>query len=146
MRRTSAALLALLLALSIVIGPRATQAAATPAGYKDGFFGSAPGNDPTADKPQSKLWWNDGAWWAVMYNQTAGEWHIYQLSWPDQWIDTGTLVDTRANLACRCAVGWHEAVHCLAGALQLINQAGSRATATIRSAEPIRSTRLRSPS
>jgi hypothetical protein len=95
MRRLSAALLALLLGLSLLIGPRATQAAATPAGYKDGLFGSATGDDPTADKPQSKLWHNDGFWWAVMFNQSAGNWRIYKLSWPSTWVDTGTVVDTR---------------------------------------------------
>ena len=24
------------------------------------------GPAPTEDKPQSTLWWNDGAWWALM--------------------------------------------------------------------------------
>jgi hypothetical protein len=97
MRRISAVLLALLLALSIGSGPRATQAAATPAGYKDGSFGSATGDDPTADKPQSKLWYNDGFWWAVMFNQSAGNWRIYKLNWPSTWVDTGTVVDTRVT-------------------------------------------------
>ena len=97
MRRLSAVVLALLLALSIGNGPRATQAAATPAGYKDGLFGSATGDDPTADKPQSKLWHNNGFWWAVMFNQSAGNWRIYKLSWPSTWVDTGTVVDTRVH-------------------------------------------------
>ena len=35
------------------------------------------GDDPTADKPQSKLWHNDGFWWAVMFNPSAGSWRIY---------------------------------------------------------------------
>ena len=99
MRRRSAVVLALLLMLSIVLGfsPRATQAAAPPAGYKDGLFGSATGDDPTADKPQSKLWYNDGSWWAVMFNQSAGNWRIYKLTWPSAWGDTGIVVDTRAT-------------------------------------------------
>jgi len=80
--------------LSQVAPPR-TLAANPNVGYVDNPFGSAPGADPTADKPQSKLWWNDGAWWAVMFNQTANKWHIYQLSWPDTWNDTNTVVDTR---------------------------------------------------
>src|SRR5436190_18116751 len=97
MRRTSAVLLAGLLALTMLIGPRATQAAATPAGYQDGLFGSATGDDPTADKPQSKLWHNDGFWWAVMFSQSAGNWRIYKLSWPSTWADTGIVVDTRVT-------------------------------------------------
>ncbi|MEO7911346.1 MAG: Ig-like domain-containing protein, partial [Roseiflexaceae bacterium] len=99
MSRRSAALLTLLLVLSVMLGfsPRNTLAAATPAGYKDGLFGSAPGDDPTADKPQSKLWYNDGFWWAVMFNQSAGNWRIYKLTWPSAWSDTGIVVDTRAT-------------------------------------------------
>src|SRR3954451_17665561 len=99
MRRRSAALLALFLTLSIVLGfsPRNTLAAATPAAYKDGLFGSATGDDPTADKPQSKLWYNDGFWWAVMFNQPAGNWQIYKLSWPSAWNPTGIVVDARVT-------------------------------------------------
>src|SRR5215212_11066992 len=90
-----AMLVVLAVALLSQIAPPPILAANPNVGYVDDAFGSAPGADPTADKPQSKLWWNDGAWWAVMFNPTAGEWHIYQLSWPNQWIDTNTLVDTR---------------------------------------------------
>src|SRR5215217_3179956 len=99
MRRRSAVLLVLLLMLSIVAGfsPHNTLAAATPAGYKDGLFGSATGDDPTADKPQSKLWYNDGFWWAVMFNQPAGNWQIYKLTWPSAWNSTGIVVDTRVT-------------------------------------------------
>ena len=99
MKRRSAALLTLLLALSVMLGvsPRNTLAAATPAGYKDGLFGSATGIDPTADKPQSKLWYNDGFWWAVMFNQPAGNWQIYKLTWPSAWNPTGIVVDTRVT-------------------------------------------------
>jgi hypothetical protein len=79
-------------------------AAADDVGYVDFGFGSAPGNDPTADKPQSKLWHNDGAWWAVMFHQASGTWHIYRLSWPGQWLDTGTVVDDRP--ASRADVLW----------------------------------------
>src|SRR3954452_12598179 len=105
MRRTSAALLALVLTFSIAIGfsPRNPWSAATPAGYKDDVFGTAPGvdSDATADKPQSKLWYNDGFWWAVMFNQpvdqSTGNWQIYKLTWPSTWNPTGVVVDTRVT-------------------------------------------------
>jgi Big-like domain-containing protein len=99
MRRSIGMLIAVALAACLLgqVAPPAALAANPNVGYVDFGFGSAPGSDPTADKPQSKLWWNDGTWWAVMFNQAAGDWHIYQLSWPEQWIDTGTLVDTRPN-------------------------------------------------
>ncbi|MBD1590451.1 hypothetical protein HC744_00145 [Arthrobacter sp. S1_S22] len=53
-------------------------------------------NPPTADKPQSKLWWNDGAWWADMW--TSGGWKIHKLDRAaKKWVDTGVGVDNRAN-------------------------------------------------
>jgi hypothetical protein len=96
MRFSTAAILAFFLALFLALSP-ATPAtlAAGDVGYVDFSFGSAPGNDPTADKPQSKLWFNDGAWWGVLYHSGSGTWHIYRLNWPDQWIDTGVTVDNR---------------------------------------------------
>ncbi|GGH91196.1 hypothetical protein GCM10007170_06780 [Arthrobacter liuii] len=54
-------------------------------------------NPPTSDKPQSKLWWNDGSWWADMWTTGSG-WHIYRLDrGTHTWVDTGTLNDARGN-------------------------------------------------
>jgi hypothetical protein len=54
-------------------------------------------NPPTEDKPQSKLWWNDGSWWADMWTTGSG-WHIFKLDRAtDTWVDTGVLVDNRAD-------------------------------------------------
>ncbi|MDI3213430.1 hypothetical protein [Arthrobacter sp. AL12] len=54
-------------------------------------------NPPTADKPQSKLWWNDGSWWADMWTSGSG-WHIYRLDRSvDKWVDTGVLIDSRRS-------------------------------------------------
>ncbi|MBX7445449.1 MULTISPECIES: hypothetical protein [unclassified Arthrobacter] len=54
-------------------------------------------NPPTADKPESKLWWNDGSWWADMWTSGSG-WHIYKLDRASKkWVDTGVPIDTRAN-------------------------------------------------
>jgi glycosyltransferase involved in cell wall biosynthesis len=53
-------------------------------------------NSPTGEKPESKLWWNDGFWWGSLYNPTAGEYRIYRLNWGAQtWEDTGVALDTR---------------------------------------------------
>src|SRR6266487_1896791 len=35
-------------------------------GYQDGSTSGA-GNAATGEKPESKLWWNDGSWWASMF-------------------------------------------------------------------------------
>lgn len=52
-------------------------------------------NPPTSDKPQSKLWWNDGSWWADMWTTGSG-WHIYRLDrGTETWVDTGLLNDSR---------------------------------------------------
>jgi hypothetical protein len=64
-------------------------------GYVDAPFGNTPGIDVTADKPQSKLWFNDGFWWALMFDTASNTWHIYKLTWPNQWVDTGMMVDNR---------------------------------------------------
>jgi hypothetical protein len=77
-------------------GSRPVALAANPdIGFVDFKFSSSAGSDPTADKPQSKLWHNDGYWWAVMIADGASSWHIFRLDWPDQWVDTGVAVDER---------------------------------------------------
>ena len=54
-------------------------------------------NPPTADKPQSKLWWNDGSWWADMWTTGTG-WQIYRLDRPTKtWVSTGVTNDTRGT-------------------------------------------------
>ncbi|WP_426989107.1 PKD domain-containing protein [Pseudarthrobacter sp. Y6] len=59
------------------------------------YYGVA--NPPTSDKPQSKLWWNDGSWWADMWKSGTG-WSIYRLDRPTgTWINTGVVNDTRGN-------------------------------------------------
>jgi hypothetical protein len=54
---------------------------------------------PTTSKPESKLWFNDGFWWAVMAKRvsaTNNDYHIFRLSLrPQRWIDTGVVVDGR---------------------------------------------------
>jgi Ca2+-binding RTX toxin-like protein len=63
-----------------------------------GFQGPAyaPGTtgEPTTPKPESKLWWNDGFWWASMIR--SGEYRIFRLNLRTQtWSDTGVVLDTR---------------------------------------------------
>jgi hypothetical protein len=57
------------------------------------FTGELP---PTNDKPQSKLWYNDGRWWGDLFNTTTKTYHIYWLDLSSQnWMDTGAKLDTR---------------------------------------------------
>jgi len=63
-----------------------------PNGYKGPSYTGA--TAPTAEKPQSKLWFNDGIWWGSLF--TAGDFRIHRLNWATQtWTDTGVLIDTR---------------------------------------------------
>lgn len=49
----------------------------------------------TGEKPESKLWWNDRIWWAVLFNDAARAYHIYRLGADSSWHDTGVPVDDR---------------------------------------------------
>ncbi len=77
-----------------------TASAQTPLGIS-GYFDfpyqgwNGPGT-PTGEKPQSKLWWNDGFWWGSLYSTSAGEFRIHRLNWATQtWEDTGVAIDDR---------------------------------------------------
>ncbi|MCA1702343.1 MAG: DNRLRE domain-containing protein, partial [Actinobacteria bacterium] len=51
---------------------------------------------PTADKPQSKLWFQDRTWWGLLYRPSAAATRIHRLDQASQtWVDAGTTVDTR---------------------------------------------------
>jgi hypothetical protein len=66
------------------------------AGYLGHSYGASITEGPTGEKPESKLWWNDGFWWGSLYNPTAGEYHIYRLDMTTQdWVDTGVFLDER---------------------------------------------------
>ena len=62
-------------------------------------FGYAPLNDsPTGNKPQSKLWYADGQWWATLFVTAAGQHRIHRLDRSSQrWIDTGAAIDPRRS-------------------------------------------------
>ena len=52
----------------------------------------------TGEKPESKLWWNDGSWWASMWSQPSSAYHIFRLNLGSQsWVDTGVGLDNRSS-------------------------------------------------
>ncbi len=88
----------LLLLTGWLLGSGAANEAAAQSliGYRDFSFGTTCNSTPTGEKPESKLWINDGSWWGSLCNPTAKEYHIYRLDLPtQQWIDTGTAIDDR---------------------------------------------------
>ncbi len=73
--------------------PRAS--AASDVGYLDGSYSGA--SAPTGRESQSKLWYNDGIWWASLFNSSK-HFDIFRLNWGSQvWSDTGTLIDERSK-------------------------------------------------
>jgi hypothetical protein len=114
-RRLGAWVLAAL-ALALIIGAQFASPAVTRAGsdvgYVDFSFGPAqtttPSSDfqdtaPTATKPQSKLWYNDGFWWGALLSGVTHVYDIYQFNGQTQsWTDTGVPIDTRATSHADC--------------------------------------------
>ena len=77
-------------------------------GYLDFAYGSSITEGPTGEKPESKLWWNDGLWWGSLYNPTAGEYRIHWMDFSTQdWVDTGIVLDEREE--SRADTLWDEA-------------------------------------
>src|SRR4051812_29221939 len=90
MPATDRRLLALLTTclLSLAAAPVARADIGTPGALYTGA------SAPTADKPQSKLWYHDGSWWGVMYDRSRGAFTIQERR-DGTWVSTGTEVDAR---------------------------------------------------
>jgi hypothetical protein len=78
-------------------------------GYRDFSYpqGVGANSEVTAEKPESKLWWNDGYWWGSLWSNLGNAYHIYRLDLETQsWIDTGTELDDRKET--KADVLWDE--------------------------------------
>ncbi len=66
-----------------------------------GFKGpNTSGNsNPTAEKPESKLWFNDGIWWGALWDSASPRRHeIFRLDTGTQtWTSTNVPIDSRAG-------------------------------------------------
>jgi hypothetical protein len=52
----------------------------------------------TGEKPESKLWWNDGFWWGSLFDTVSQTYRIFRLDRSTEtWINTGTQIDNRAR-------------------------------------------------
>ena len=99
-KRTVGRLPAWLLTTLIVVGllsvaSAAPASAAAPVAFQGPSYAAVAGAPPSADKPQSKLWFAQGAWWAVM-RTAAGPVTVHRLTASHDWVDTGVVVDDRA--------------------------------------------------
>jgi trimeric autotransporter adhesin len=98
--------LALLLAVG-ALAPAAANAAPGDIGF-EGPSSTGSGSAPTGSKPESKLWWNDGFWWASMWHPGSADFHIFKLDQGSQaWTDTGVALDDRPGT--RADVLWDSA-------------------------------------
>jgi PKD repeat protein len=84
-----------------VIAPASIEAA-TPvtAGYRDQSYADAPGGDDvTAGAMQSKVWYNDGRWFSIMFDPVTtpnAKFRIYRFDMATQdWTSTSVAVDDR---------------------------------------------------
>lgn len=91
------------LGLAIALGPQTLQSQdcisqPVTTGYRDFNFGSSIHYQPTAAKPESKLWWNDGFWWGSLWSTSANKYRIHRFDWDNQcWQNTGPDIDDRTK-------------------------------------------------
>jgi hypothetical protein len=81
-----------------VVGVSAAQAAVDVVGTQDYSFASATHQPtaPTGEKPQSKLWFNDGYWWGSMWSTAKSSYDIQRFDPAiNGWVDTGVVIDPR---------------------------------------------------
>jgi PKD repeat protein len=96
-RGTSVVLALVVIAVMGIAGTGSGGAATTDVGFRDQSYSGA-GADASGSKPESKLWWNDGFWWASMWETGSQDFHIFRLDRATQsWIDTGVTLDNRAG-------------------------------------------------
>lgn len=65
-----------------------------------GYIGPTHGglSAPTGEKPENKLWFANGYWWADLYNPETQRHHIYRFDLETyEWFDTGTALDARPS-------------------------------------------------
>jgi hypothetical protein len=76
-------------------------------GYRDFSYPAKTGQNsrPTGEKPESKLWFNDGTWFGILWSTAGKAYRIHRLDLTTQdWLDTGTVVDARRD--SRSDVDW----------------------------------------
>jgi hypothetical protein len=62
-----------------------------------GFNAESSGGAITGQKPESKLWYHNGSWWAAMLSPAQNGAHTIWKLVGTTWTDTGTLIDGRAS-------------------------------------------------
>lgn len=92
-----------LLAFALAAGDASVYAqncSSTPVtkGYRGFNYGSTVYNMPTSEKPEHKLWWNDGYWWGSLWDPGANKYRIHRLNLSSQcWSSVGPDIDDRSQ-------------------------------------------------
>jgi PKD repeat protein len=130
-------LVAGLVALGLVAIPGTASAATGDIGFEGPSFTGAP-NAPTADKPESKLWFTpDGTWWANLFETSSKTWHIFRLDrGTHAWVDTGVQTDDRANTSSDTL--FDSATNKLYVATHVVSASSSTSPVTSKSNNPSR--------
>ena len=67
-------------------------------GYRDFHFGNSVISTPTAEKPESKLWFHDGRWWGCLWDPGSGAYRIHRFDeGSHDWTSVGPNADNRTN-------------------------------------------------
>ena len=89
------------IALGSAVSAVATTAAPPAIGGSHTYAGPDYGEGtpvPTADRPQSKLWFHDGAWWALLISAEDEALHVAELMPDHTWRMTATVVNATPGI------------------------------------------------
>jgi hypothetical protein len=88
--------LAALAALACLLCGSLAAHAAGDTGTRDFSFSASGVSAPTGQKPQSKLWFNDGIWWGDFFRTSTDDFEIFRFNTStDSWAPTGVALDNR---------------------------------------------------
>jgi hypothetical protein len=84
------------LAFVLLVGAAGPVAARAAVGVQDSSYTGT--SSPTGEKPQSKLWFNDGSWWGSVWSSASSAYDIQRFDAATQsWVDTAVVIDRRAK-------------------------------------------------
>ncbi|MFQ5606107.1 MAG: hypothetical protein ACE5HS_22775, partial [bacterium] len=67
-------------------------------GYRTFSYAGSLTGYPTEAKPESKLWWNDGSWWGILWDPALNMHRIHKFDVVNQcWTSVGPDLDNRPH-------------------------------------------------
>jgi hypothetical protein len=87
-----------LIALAALGFAATTSAEPVDVGYRDFYYGVVVNSTPTGEKPESKLWFNDGIWWGSLWDSLSARYEIHRFHPGTQsWSSTNVAIDDRRS-------------------------------------------------